>query len=236
MASPSPRMVPALMIRRGHVVTPGPSGPIVLDDASGRPVDVLDLSDGLLSAHGRLYVIDLDGIDRDAPQLDYLQEMSRGGELWVDAGVKNADQAIDVLVAGATRAVLSSSALQSPDELGRAWALSTDLVFEVDTSTTRPDGLIPDWEASPGAVAARARSLGPREIVYRFRDAPPQWGPFAEVASIGPTWAAGPILASDLAAISAAQGAGGIFTYDPEPIPDVPPVAEPIPRAQDDEN
>jgi len=224
------------MIRRGRVVTPGPSGPIVLDDASGRPVDVLDLSDALLSAHGRLYVIDLDGIDRDAPQLDYLQEMSRGGELWVDAGVKNADQAIDVLVAGATRAVLSSSALQAPEELGRAWALSTDLVFEVDASTTRADGLIPDWEATPGAVAARARTIGPREIVYRFKDGPPQWGPFAEVASMGPTWAAGPVLGSDLGPISAAHGAGGIFPYDPHPIPDGPTDPEPTPRAQDDEN
>src|SRR5579863_10393989 len=128
------RMIPAVMIQRGRALTPGPDGPELLRDRTGRPTDVLDLADRLIAEHGRLYVVDLDGIERDSPQLDYLQEMSRDGELWVDGGVRTADQAIDILVAGASRAVLSSSALESPDEVGRAWALSQDIVVELDAS------------------------------------------------------------------------------------------------------
>ena len=210
---PPPRMVPAVMIRRGQVVTPAEKGPQTMLDENGRAVDVLDLADRLIAEHGRLYVIDLDGIDRDSPQLDYLQEMSRDGELWVDAGVRTADQAIDVLIAGASRAVLSSSALESIDEVARAWVLSQEITVELDASTPRPGGLLAGWELSPEAAAEQVRARGPQDIVFRFPGDGPTWGPFSRVAAAGPTWAAGPILPSDAPQIGAAHGVGGIFLY-----------------------
>jgi hypothetical protein len=236
MPTDAPRMVPALMIKRGRAVTPGPDGPQNLEDPNGHPVDLLDLADALIAEHGRLYVIDLDGIDRDSPQLDYLQEMSRDGELWVDAGIRTADQAIDVLIAGASRAVLSSSALDSPEEVARAWALSPDVVFELDASSPALDGVLPGWSMTPDAAAQRVRSLGPQEIVYRFPPDRPEWEPFRRIASAGPAWAAGPIVPSDLERITAAHGVGGIFQYGvgPETLP--PPPSAPTARAQDDEN
>lgn len=230
------RMVPAVMLQRGRVVTPGPSGPEVLRDAEGRPTDVLDLADRLIADHGRLYVIDLDGIDRDSPQLDYLQEMSRDGELWVDAGVRTADQAIDILVAGASRAVLSSSALRAPEEVGRAWALSQEIVVELDASVGAPGDLLAGWGLAPDVAAQRVRSMGPTEIVFRFPSGTPLWDAFARVASGGPTWAAGPIGPSDAHRVASAHGAGGIFLYGTGPTEaDSPPTMLP-PRARDDEN
>src|SRR5579863_10363715 len=231
-----PRMVAALMIRRGQAVTPGPDGPQVLLDEHGRPADVLDLGDRLIAEHGRLYVIDLDGIDRDSPQLYYLQEMSRDGELWVDAGVHSADQAIDVLVAGASRAVLSSSALDSFEEVGRAWALSQDVVIELDASSPAPDLRLARWGVLPEVAAGQVRAAGPQEIVLRFPHQSPLWDRFGQIAAAGPTWAAGPVEATDLGRIRAAHGSGGIFTYHGGPDTVPPPVPILTSRARDDEN
>ncbi len=231
-----PRMIPAVMIRRGKALRPGPGGPELLEDAGGHAVDVLDLADRLIAEHGRLYVIDLDGIDRDSPQLDYLQEMSRDGELWVDAGVRTADQAIDILVAGASRAVLSTSALDGPDEVGRAWALSQDIVVELDASVAAPSGLLAGWDLAPEAAAQRIRASGPNEIIFRFPSEAPLWEPFGRVAAGGPTWAAGPVTPADLPRLSSAHGAGGIFTYGGGPSTVHAPEPLRSPRARDDEN
>ncbi len=233
---PSARMIPAVMIQRGRALTPGPDGPVLLKDDAGRPADVLDLADRLIAEHGRLYVIDLDGIDRDSPQLDYLQEMSRDGELWVDAGVRTADQAIDILVAGASRAVLSSSALDAPEEVGRAWALSQDIVVELDASEAAPGGLLAHWGLSPEVAAQRVRSLGPSEIVFRFPSEGPLWEAFGRVAAGGPTWAAGPVHPNDLARVVSARGAGGIFSYGTGPESGALPATVDRSRARDDEN
>lgn len=205
-------LVPCLMIGGGRVMFPADGGPKAGRDAQGQPLDVLDTADKLLAAYPRLYVVDLDGVDHGQPQLDYLQELCRTADVWVDAGVRTADQAIDVLVAGARRAVLSTAYLEGPRELRRAWKLSPDLVLEVETDGRNVLARSDEWKGRPVAeLLAAARELGLSETMLGFREGPVDWRLVTESAQGGPTWVEGTFERSDLARLAESGGAGGIF-------------------------
>lgn len=208
----APKLVPCLMIARGRVVLPGADGPEVARDAKGTPLELLDVADRLNAEYGQLYVIDLDGVERNRPQLDYLQEISREVDIWVDAGIRNVDQTIDTIVAGASRAVLSTSLLRATEDLARAWGLSQEIAFEVDISEGGVDSSNPSWKGQdPVRVAADARTAGIPDVVLRFREPPVDWSAVRTVAQAGPTWVAGAFAVSERSRLSDAGAAGGIF-------------------------
>jgi hypothetical protein len=207
-----PMLVPCMMLRRGQVCLPGEDGPVVAHDASGAPVDPFDVVDRLRGQYNRLYLVDLDGIERGDPQLAYLQELSRDITLWVDAGVPTAESAIDILVAGAERAVLSTEFLRGPVEVRRAWKLSTDWVFEIEIA---PGGALvasTDWPTrDPLDAVASVREVGIGDVVVSPRETDPNWGLVARIAANGPTWVDGSFTPADAAALRSSGAVGGIF-------------------------
>lgn len=200
------------MIRHGSVAVPGERGPELLTTPQGSTADIFDIVEWLAARHPEIYLVDLDGIQRGEPQLDYLQEMSRDAEFWVDAGVRGADATIDVIVAGARRAVLSTSHLGGPGELRRAWALTTDLMFEIELRHGQLVAPPPVWGAIDAvALAASVRQIGVTQVVLGFREEPPDWSLVAQVAQQGPTWVAGTFEPGDHARLLASGAAGGIY-------------------------
>jgi hypothetical protein len=191
---------------------PGEEGPVPAHAADGGSLDLFDLTDRLMAEYHRVYLVDLDGIELDRPQLDYLQEIVRGGDAWVDAGVRTADQAIDVLVAGAQRAVLSSAFLTSDRELRRAWRLSSDLVFEVEVRAGVVSSSIPVWSGqAPMPFAAAVRGVGPQDIIVSYRESAPDWSVVGEVAQGGPTWIGGSTESTDATRLASSGAAGALF-------------------------
>lgn len=204
-----------MLLRKGQVCVPGPEGPVPARSESGETFDPFDVVDRLARDYAMLYLVDLDGIERGEPQLDYLQELSRDLTLWVDGGVRTADQAIDILISGARRAVLSSAYLQGPRQLKRAWRLSTELVFEVEFDSGRIVLADPSWESSdPLAVVRTVREIGPDHVVVSPRETDPDWGLVAEISAGGPTWVDGSFHPRDLGQLTAAHARGGIFHID----------------------
>jgi len=162
-----------------------------------------------------LYLVDLDGVEHGDPQLDYLQEIARDITIWVDAGVRVADQAIDVLVTGARRAVLSSAYLNGPRQLKRAWRLSTELVFELEFEGGRLALADPSWGTEDALELARiVRAAGPDHVIVSPRETDPDWSTVAQIAAGGPTWVDGSFVPSDVARLSTARARGGIFHID----------------------
>jgi histidine biosynthesis protein len=219
---PAGPLVPCLLFRRGRIFRPGPDGPEPALTADGSPPDPFDVIDRVAREYTHLYLVDLDGIERGEPQLDYIQEFSRDLSLWVDGGVRTADQSIDILVAGAQRAIVSSAMLDGPDELERAWGLSTELAFEI-----RVEGGIvrarPDWEpAAPAAFARTVREIGIQHVVLSPLDDRPDWSLVRAVAAGGPTWVDGSFAPADVDRLKDAGASGGIFHYDTVPEEDRP--------------
>lgn len=207
-----PALVPCLLLKAGEVCLPGPDGPVVARSKSNVPFDPFDVVDRLVPNYSLLYLVDLDGIDRADPQLDYIQEISRDITLWVDGGVRTSDQAIDILVAGARRAVLSSAYLRGLRQLSRAWKLSTELVFELEMVGSRlgPSGT--DWGTEdPKELARTVRATGPDHIVVSPRETDPDWGVIQSIAALGPTWVDGSFTVGDAPRLPECGAAGGIF-------------------------
>jgi hypothetical protein len=207
--------MPCLMLKAGEVCLPGPEGPLPARTTGGSLFDPFDVVDRLSPTYSMLYVVDLDGIERADPQLDYVQEIARDMTLWVDAGVRTADQAIDVLVAGARRAVLSSAYLRGPRQLSRAWKLSTELAFEVEMQGNRLGPLAGDWGTEdPIELVQKVRAAGPDHVIVSPRETDPDWNLVRSVAAGGPTWVDGSFAARDAPRLSEAGATGGIFHLD----------------------
>lgn len=195
---------------------PDEGGPTVALDTNGQPRDIFDVTDLLASRYSRIYVVDLDGIERDQAQLDFLQELARDSDIWVDAGVKTADQAIDILVTGARRAVLSSAYLEGPKQLRKAWKLSTDLVFQIEFEDGHVAAPSPEWEPKEGsALAALSREVGINELVLSPRDGPVDWSLVSALAPSGPVWVNGRFDLADEPRLQESGAAGGIFHIGP---------------------
>jgi hypothetical protein len=230
-----------MMLRKGQVCLPGPEGPVVATDSAGVPLDPFDVVDRLTPKFRRLYLVDLDGIERGNAQLAYLQELSRDISLWVDAGVPTADAAIDILVAGAERAVLSTRYLQGPIEIQRAWKLSTDWAFEVEYSPA--GGLVASmqWPSRDGGtIIDSVREVGIGDVILSPRETDPDWTTVKSIAAGGPTWVDGSFTPADLPRLRAAGAVGGIFHLNaflatPPPAPS-PPEAASAASPRDDED
>ncbi|MGA8664536.1 MAG: HisA/HisF-related TIM barrel protein [Thermoplasmata archaeon] len=182
---------------------------------SGPPLDPFDVVDRLEPDFERLYMVDLDGIERGVPQLEYIQELSRDMDLWVDSGVGTADAAIDILVAGAQRAVLSNSYLRGPVELKRAWKLSTDWAFEVELV----EGHVQTYRNAPESPDAPtlvqfAREIGITNVIVSPREQDPDWNLIRSLAVGGPTWVDGTFDVAQQARLAETGTAGGIFHLD----------------------
>jgi hypothetical protein len=207
-----PVLLPTFMLAKGRVMIPGPEGPVVARTSDGALPDVFEVADALTAEYGALYVVDLDGIERSAPQLDFLQELSRGTELWVDAGPKNGGEVADIIIAGASHAVLSSSRIRSPVEVRRAWKLSPELVFEIELGPSGIASRPPDWKgADPLVVAASIREIGLADIILSPREVPVDWGLVRQLAQGGPTWVDGTFELAEQRSLASSGARGGIF-------------------------
>ena len=184
-----PLLVPNLYLDSGRIMEPESERFEPVLDSKGKPVDPFEAADRLVARYQRFCVVDLEGLRKNRAQFDYLQELSRSGELWVDAGLRTGDQVIDILVTGARRAVLSTAFLLGPKELRRAWRLSTEILFAVETegSVVRPRGN--DWDGQPAAeTVAGARTLGVTDVILRSRNTPIDWLLVRQLAAGGPIW------------------------------------------------
>ncbi len=209
--------MPALLLHRDRVYRATASGPAPVMSGAGRPIEFYDIIDPLAAEHPRLFVVDLEAIDGRDPQLDLMQEVSREISLWVDAGVRTADQAIDVLVAGAERAVLSSARLNGPEELARAWSLSPNLAVEIELQDGTLTPVHPDWRAASAAdLAQRVLTEAQVPLIVGFRAGGPDWPIVRSIASQAPTWVAGEVGPSHAPEIQAAGAIGGIYPLGDE--------------------
>lgn len=207
-----PVLVPNLYLDSGRVVEPksGQFKPVL--DESGKRADPFDVADHLTAKYQRFCVVDLEGLRRNRAQLEYLQELSRSGELWVDAGLRTGDQVIDILVTGARRAVLSTGFLLGPKELRRAWRLSTEILFavEMEGPVVRPRGN--DWDGQPAAeTVASARAVGVADMILRSRNAPIDWSLVRQLAAGGPIWVGGDGESTLRSRLPASGAVGGFF-------------------------
>jgi phosphoribosylformimino-5-aminoimidazole carboxamide ribonucleotide (ProFAR) isomerase len=228
------KLVPAISISKGRVLAADGDSLVAVHGADGRPRDILDVTDDLAKRYDALYVVDLDGRRRGEPQLDYIQEIARDLEIWLDAGVQSSDEAIDGLVAGAKHVIVSTASIPNSRELRRAWKLSTEVVPEV---VAQADGnaiaFDEGWSGRPVVeVAAEIRAMGPRLIVYSPKEARPGWTTLQSLAAGGPTWVAGVMRMDESASAEQAGAEGAVVRLAASELGGAGPATEPAPALE----
>jgi phosphoribosylformimino-5-aminoimidazole carboxamide ribonucleotide (ProFAR) isomerase len=217
-AAPAPpRLIPTLWLgpdgevwdRQGETLGP-------MRDSAGRAPDLFETADALMRQHGRIYLYDVQGLEHGKAQLDYISEIAREAELWVDAGIEDAGDATDIIVAGASRAVLSTARLRSAEELETAWQLTPDLLLEIRSERgalrTRGDG----WGPTPASIADRARALGLPEILLDYGEGPVDWETVHQIAEAGPCWVSGGYTPEQAPQLARSGAAGAVIDYRPD--------------------
>ncbi len=115
-----------------------------------------------------LYLADLDAILGQAPSRAVYDALHADNfRLWIDAGLRDANDAKWMALADVHRVIVGLETVASPDALERLMdQVGADrLVFSLDLKGGQPLAQ-PAWgDADPWAIAERARSLGVRRIV-----------------------------------------------------------------------
>lgn len=210
-----PVLFPAICLHKGAIGFPRPEEPDRIEpllDRQGGAVDIFDAADLLLGRYHRLYVVDIDGVRHRQPQFEYLQEISQGKEMWVDTGPRNVDEVMDVIVAGATRAVISTRTLHSAREISRALKVTSQVALELAVEGART--VAHDRElngSSPVDVAEQARERGVADIIVASQGPGLQVELAQEISRGGPTYLGTPFREDESPTLQALGIAGGIF-------------------------
>ncbi|MGI0052842.1 MAG: hypothetical protein ACREC5_04045, partial [Thermoplasmata archaeon] len=129
------------------------------------------------------------------------------------------DAVIDILVAGARRAVVSTGRLEGPRALARAFRLTPELAVEIEVG---PDGTVlgdPAWGVRPQAAAEAARSCGITELILSPRPGPVDWSLARSISEGGSLWIDGSFVAAEAPRLSDCGASGGFFHVADEIVP-----------------
>ncbi|MEM0343494.1 MAG: HisA/HisF-related TIM barrel protein [Thermoplasmata archaeon] len=129
------------------------------------PQDLSRLASELSERFKHVYVTDIDGVEKNKPQLDVVREICDEIPTLYEGGVRFSSNVIDMLITGAEKAVVGSATLVSLEELRGAFKLSENIIFKADYR----DGIVSfDPQISGRAFLPLAKELadiGVREIV-----------------------------------------------------------------------
>ena len=112
----------------------------------------------------KLYLADMDGIERNKPQLGVVQDICETIPTFYEGGVRYANNVIDMLITGAERCVIGTSTLVSFDDIRGAFKLSENITMKVDYR----DGIVGSDESIAGrtflSLARDVRDVGITEM------------------------------------------------------------------------
>jgi len=107
-----------------------------------------------------VYVADIDGLEKNRPQLDIVQELCDEIPTLYEGGMRFGSNVIDLLITGAEKAVIGTATLVSLEELRGAFKLSDNIILKVDFR----DGIVSFDPNIAGrdllALAREARAIG----------------------------------------------------------------------------
>jgi len=88
-------IIPLISVKKGKL----------LDGKDGEPFS-LDALFSQVEKDAVLYVLDLDGVEHNNPNLELYQQLTEHCALWIDAGPRRIDDVMDIIMAGATNLTL----------------------------------------------------------------------------------------------------------------------------------
>ena len=124
------RIIPAISIMSGRIVIVEDGQYIFLRNEENQyrnPTNVIqELGSDII------FILDIDGIETNRPDLNLITKLSAYKELWVDAAPLTSGSVADILISGASKAVIGTKSMLSLDHLAEAVELSENIIFSLD--------------------------------------------------------------------------------------------------------
>ena len=160
-------MIPALSIREGRpVVIKKRNIYDHLEDDDGDPIPPKEFVEELVKRHGQIvYIMDIDGIERNRPQYDVLKALSKVAEIWVDAGSRSGEALIDIFTTGAEKTVISTKVMEGLGDIDAAAEISDKLMLCIDYNRRILARNEEVGRMTPQGLADLARRKGIRDVV-----------------------------------------------------------------------
>jgi phosphoribosylformimino-5-aminoimidazole carboxamide ribonucleotide (ProFAR) isomerase len=125
------KLVPSLAVRKGSPVwvKDGKYHPFRIEGINVPAREIFSL---LSTRFDTVHFMDLDGISEREPDLELLKDICSGKTaVAADLGVPYSDMVIDVIMAGAADAVVSTKTIGSLDEIASSYELTENLILEL---------------------------------------------------------------------------------------------------------
>jgi uncharacterized protein related to proFAR isomerase len=125
------KLIPAISIKGGHVATVENGQYSYLKNADGQfrsPVNLVKELDLLV---GEVFILDIDGLEKNNPDLETVKRIAAFRDVWLDAGTTDAESMMDLFVSDASRVVMGTLTLDSLDELRMGLEMSENIIFSI---------------------------------------------------------------------------------------------------------
>ena len=159
-------IIPAICMYKGLPVIKEKESYEPMKNENGENLSINEILEELSTRFKKALIMDLNGINRDRPQLDIFKTISTKMELWVDAGTRIGPGVIDVFVAGADYVVLGTKTLLGLDELEKANELSENVILDInyDEGIVSPKNAI--REMSSSILMEKAKNIGIKNVIF----------------------------------------------------------------------
>ncbi|MDG6223940.1 MAG: HisA/HisF-related TIM barrel protein [Candidatus Thermoplasmatota archaeon] len=165
-------LIPSVAVLKGHPVW-------VKDNRyhpfrhEGKRQDAIDIISALSEHFKAVHYMDLGGISKGDVDLDLLRDVcSLSPEIIADTGIAYSEMVIDAIMAGASKAVVSTKSVISLDEIASSFELTENLMVEIAWDGSRifaRDQLITDM--TPAEFIYEMADLGITEFIVSNMDA-----------------------------------------------------------------
>ena len=125
------RLIPVMTIKSGRVVVVENGRYAPLDGPGGENWNPVEFVSGMNLPGEEIFIIDIDGLERNSPDMEAVKRIASAKDVWLDAGTGTVDDMMDLFVSDATKVVMGTANMDSLDELMEALEISDDVIFSI---------------------------------------------------------------------------------------------------------
>jgi uncharacterized protein related to proFAR isomerase len=134
-------------------------GALVGPDAEPLEEDLKTVTRRFAREHDGLYLVDLDGLQRNSPDVELVQQVSHRVSVWSDAGSRTPEDVMDLVITGAEQVTVRHQTARDRQTLEEAVRLTENVALGLefrDQELAGNDG----WPATPNELVELAEDLG----------------------------------------------------------------------------
>ncbi len=122
--------------------------------------------DELKENYEAAYVLDIDGIERNQPNINLIQKISQTMPIWLDSGPTTPMGVMDMLVVGADKVVISTRTLRDPTHIKEALDMSKNIMISIDFDEELISASQQVQEMGVSGISQEAKNAGCDTVMF----------------------------------------------------------------------